>query len=564
MTVSDYIFEKLVLLGVDTCFQVVGGYSMFLNDSVKRNKNIKCYHFHHENVCSNAADAYYRQTGKPAVIILTTGVGYLNALNGIASMYFGSIPCIVIVGDSQTDLISKNNIGVRQTGDQSTDIISVSQTITKQSLLLDNTKNLSFDIEHSYHITTHGRCGPIVINIPIDIQKKDIDDKQVTLDYHFDTMVDYADKDHSIEITNRIKESKSPVILTGTGIRLSNSYSQFKLLVDKLNVPVVYGFNSYDLLDNNHRLYAGKVGTIGDTGGNTVIQNADLVLILGNGMSIRTTGYKYKEFMKNAYKIMVDIDDREMNKVNVNIDMKVRTDLRIFFDRMLQNLKEPLPEKTEWVNWCKSINYKYPVLQKKHIESKTLNPYYFYSVLSNVLDKDAIVVTANGGASVIGSQTYKCKVGQRFYTSGNGSMGYGLSASIGAYIGSGKQVICLEGDGSIMMSIHELATVKHLNANIKIFVLNNNGYSSIRQTQNNYFKGNYVGCTESDLTFPKWSLVADSYGINYCKIYDSKNIKNRIDYILNSFGPMLIEVVVDKDCIFEPKGIDYEPKEVFK
>lgn len=569
MKISDYIYKTLIKHNITQICSVVGGGSMYLNNSMKNNKYFNCTFFHHEQAAAMACDAYSRLTNKVACLTITSGPGVLNALNGVMGAQGDSLGMLVISGNMQRDMLIKNNPGgVRTFGDQEVDVENIVKPMVKCFIRLDDVNTFKIQLEYAIYVCNSGRKGVCWIDVPLDIQKQEIDeeavDKQKLLDMPKDEW-NVSNKDIRT-IKNLIQSSKKPVVLAGAGIRLSDGLKEFKALVEKLNIPVITAFNAYDVLDHEHRLNVGKVGTIGEGRGNIVSQNSDLMLILGSRMEIRTIGYGYEKFAKDALKIMVDIDKAELNKRTLNIDKKIESDLKFFMNKMLENTKEPLAEKKEWVDWCCGLKKKYQVLQEKHSATEELNPYLFYSKLSDALGKDDIIVTSNGGASVIGSQCIKIRDGQRFFTNGSmGSMGYGICASIGASIGSGdKRVICYEGDGSIMMSLHELSTVKHLNKNIKIFVLNNSGYSSIRQTQNNYFKGNYVGCDEKDLSFPDFRKIADAFDIKYVCI-TKENLDYGIEESLDKEYkyPVLIEVEVEKDYIFEPKGINYSPDEKY-
>ncbi len=552
MTVADYIYKTLIKHNIVQVYSVVGGGSMFLNDAMYNNKNLMCTFFHHEQAAAMACESYNRLTNKIACLTITSGPAVLNALNGVAGCYGDSLGMIVISGNMQCDMLIRNNPGVRTFGDQEVDVENIVKPIVKCFIRLDSISTLKMQLEYVIHICNSGRKGVGWIDVPLDIQKMEINEEEIDNQPGYNPINEQwaiANKDVGF-VLNKLKQVKAPLILAGPAIRISDSYQEFKQLVKMLNIPVVTTFNAMDVMSYDDPLFIGKQGTVGDRAGNIVTQNANVLLILGSRLEIRQVGYNYKEFAKNAYKIMIDIDKAELNKRTLNIDMKVNCGLKQFINAMLCNINEPLEPKQKWIDWCVNIKNKYPILQQKHIDDVNLNPYYFYSVLSDCLNKDDIIVTANGGASVVGSQCMKVKDGQRFYSNGSmGSMGWGLPAALGAWKGSGKRVICYEGDGSLQMNIQELATVKKLNADIKIILLSNGGYNSIKQTQNNYFKGRYIGCDNNDLMFPDWEKIAKAYGVRYVLIHKDY-LRESIELAFSFSGPVLIEVIIERDYVF--------------
>ncbi|MCI5613574.1 MAG: thiamine pyrophosphate-binding protein, partial [Agathobacter sp.] len=411
------------------------------------------------------------------------------------------------------------------------------------------------------YLCKNGRGGPVWLDIPLDIQAAIVETDDLI---HFNMeecigeLPPRVDDKLVEEIVEKIKSAKRPIILAGTGIRLGDARQEFLQVIDKLQIPVVTAWNAHDVLWDTHPLYVGRPGTVGTRGGNFALENADLVLTLGCRLNIRQISYNYKDWAKNAYRIVVDIDKHELDKPTIFPDVKVHADVKDFLQVML---KVPYTvEKSrhmEWLEFCKRINEKYPAVLPEYFEKeKPINPYVFMKKLFDNLDEDETVVTGNGSACVISFQTAQIKKSTRLFTnSGCASMGYGLPAALGACIArNGKRVICLDGDGSLMMNLQEMQTVRYNNCNLKLFVLNNNGYHSIRQTQNNLFKNGLVGvCDGNGVSFPPFNKVADTFGFRYFKMDTLDCIETVLAEALEAEGPVLCEVILDDSQNFEPK-----------
>ena len=357
-------------------------------------------------------------------------------------------------------------------------------------------------------------------------------------------------------IIRKICEAKRPVILAGTGIRLSGSHDIFKKLIEKLQIPVLTAWNAHDVLEDEHPLFCGRPGTVGTRGGNFVIQKADLLLVLGCRLNIRQIGYNYKEFAKSAYKIVVDIDEAELRKPTIKPDLPVYADVKDVMSAILQNAIEDNSYKhKEWLNWCRRVNEKYPVVLERYYHDVKINPYVFIKEFSKFLNNRDVVVCGNGSACVITFQAICIQKGQRVFTnSGCAAMGYGFPASVGCCVArKGERIICIDGDGSFQMNIQELQTVVQNNLDLKIIILNNNGYHSIRQTQTNLFHSSLVGvCKESGISFPNMEKIADAYGLDYSAIHALEDLE-KIPQFLERKGPGICEVFVNENQNFEPK-----------
>ncbi len=560
--VSDYIANFLADNSISHIFTVTGGGAMHLNDAFGHNKRLKCIYNHHEQACAMAAEGYTRVKGKITAICVTTGPGGTNALTGVLGAWLDSIPMLIISGQVkfETTVESLPDLKLRQIGDQEFNIVKCVSSMTKFANMITAPEDIRYYLEKALYIAQNGRPGPVWLDIPMNIQSAIIEtDNLKGYDYLIekDEITTTIDKEIIEEVLEKIKTSKRPVIYAGMGIHLSNSERLFIEFAEKFNIPVVAGFNASDCLPYNHNLYIGRPGTIGDRAGNFAVQNSDLLIILGCRLNIRQTGYYFESFAREAYKIMIDIDENEMKKPMLKIDFPIHADVNQFLELIIKRTINDLPDFHEWINWCLERKNKYPVVLKEYYDIKTLvNPYCFMEELSNQLNDDEIVVAANATACICSFQAMKLKNGQRLFSnSGAASMGYDLPASIGACIANNKgRVICLAGDGSIQMNIQELQTIIHNKLPVKIFYLNNNGYHSIRQTQRNFFGEPLVGCEpDNGVSFPDIEKIAYAYGFPFIRCINHTEMKSRIAETLDIDGYCICEVILDSSQGFAPK-----------
>lgn len=560
--VSDFVADFLVKAGLEHVFLLTGGGAMHLNDAFGRNTALKKIYNHHEQACAMAADSYARLTRKIPIVNVTTGPGGINTLNGVFGAWVDSLPMIVISGQVRFDTTTYSTpLPLRQLGDQECRIIEMVSGITKYSVLIEDPLSIQYHLQKALDLAIEGRPGPVWIDIPMNVQGSYIDPSQLAV-YEKDPLAlstvkyDIETLDHIYE---KLKNAERPVILVGAGIRLSKKHAQFLELIDVLNIPVTTAWNAHDALYDDHPCHAGKPGTIGDRYGNFAVQNSDVLLILGSRLNIRQISYNWGSFARGAYKIMVDVDAAELAKPTLNIDFPVEANLTDFIPQFLARIQEKseFPKKTEWLKWCHSRKEKYPVVLSSYWENtEKVNPYCFMQRLSEHLPEDQIIVTGDGTACVVAFQAMKLKKGQRLYTnSGCASMGYDLPGAIGACVASGeKSVVCLAGDGSIMQNIQELATIAFNRYPIKIFILNNNGYHSIRQTQQNFFGEPLVGVgPDSGLGFPDFRKVAEAFGLSFVRCHNHSELDSSIQDMLAQPGPMICEVILDLNQQFSPK-----------
>ena len=558
--ISDRIAEILVEHGVKHSFMVTGGGAMHLNDAFGRNNYLNVINLHHEQACTMAADGYARLSGVPACVNVTTGPGGINAINGVYGAYTDSVPMIVVSGQVKRETLNFNNSKLRQLGDQENDIVSMVKKITKFSYVLKNPNLVDSVLKYALDLATTGRPGPVWIDVPIDIQGA-IYSKSSQKVYKKNIKTKTSNKKLESDVNKVLKllgEAKRPAILVGGGVRASGSHKEFLKFINNSSIPVLTAWNAHDVLHNSHKNYAGRPGTVGDRPGNFIAENCDLLVVFGSRLNIRQIGYNFKEFSKRSFKIMVDVDEQELNKKTLNIDLKLNYDLKEFLVILNKKSKKIDNENhVKYLKWCKKLLNEYPVFSSKQISDKKINPYHFVNELFDQLKNRQIVVTSDGTAVVTTFQGAILKPGQRLFSnSGSASMGFGLPAAIGTcFANNKKEVICIEGDGSIQMNIQELASVRHHDLPIKIFIFSNEGYHSIRQTQTKYFPDNITGCgPDSGLSFPDFKNIAKAYGLKYMLIDKKSNLVNNLKNTLKTKEPIICEVIIDKNQEFEPKA----------
>lgn len=561
--VSDYISDFLVRNGIDTAFTVTGGGAMHLNDAFGHQKGMHCVYQHHEQACAIAAEAYARIHNKMAALVVTTGPGGTNAITGVVGGWLDSIPMLVISGQVRYDTTARSTgLGIRAMGDQEFDITKAIDCMTKYSEMVTDKNKIRYCLEKALKLARQGRPGPCWLDIPLNIQGAFVDTDDL---YPYDGADDEAlpDKvsDETIdEIIKLIKNAERPVFNAGNGIRIAGAFDKFRSVTEKLNIPVVTGWDSIDCIEDEHPLYVGRAGIMGDRPGNFAVQNSDLLLSVGSRLSIRQVGYNYQTWARAAKKIVVDVDKEELKKPTVNPDMPIWADAGDFLAKLDERLgEEKLFTKNEWIECCQAWKKNYPVVLPKHYEQETpCNVYAFIKELSSRLNEGQITVVGNGSACVVGSHAYVIKKNQRFIiNSAIASMGYDLPAAIGACVcDSSQDIINVTGDGSIQMNIQELQTIVQNKLPIKIFMINNGGYHSIRQSQKNFFGEPLVGVgyDSHDLSFPDMSKLVPAYGIPYLRCDKNAELGDIIEKTLNTPGYAFCEIIVDSKQKFEPKS----------
>ncbi len=568
MQIAQYIAQYLATTGPRHLFSLTGGGAMFLNDAFGHQANISPVYCHHEQACAMAAEAYARISGNMGLINVTTGPGGINALNGVFGAWTDSLPLLVISGQvkRETCLGSYDLPALRQLGDQEADIIAMAKPVTKYAVQINDPADIRYHLEKAIYLATSGRPGPCWLDIPIDVQSSMVTPETLL---SFDpseldlTLPDTATLNtHCKHLLDRLANAKRPVILAGTGIRLGKALKEFNTVIRQLGIPVVTAW-THDLIASDDPLFCGRAGTIGTRAGNFTVQNADLLIILGSRMNIRQTSYNWQSLAPQAFKIQVDIDPAELDKPTFRPDLAITCDVKPLLACLAAQILKfgfNTESHASWLEWCKKRVLDYPAVQNQQKTfSGKINPYHFVDRLISQLRDDDIIACGNASACIIPFQTAQLKFGQRLFSnSGSASMGYDLPAAIGAYYGAlavrGEQqrVICIAGDGSIMMNIQELQTIAHYQLPIKIFVIDNGGYLSIRTSQNNFFKRLTGEGPSSGVSFPDFSMLANSFGIPSCKL-DGADFEMLIPDIIDSPEPCLCHVIVDETQQFEPR-----------
>ena len=565
MRVADYIVKACVDYGIRYAFSVVGGGAMNLNDAFGHCKDLTVIYEQHEQSCSIGAEGFARVNNEMAAVVVTTGPGGINAMNGVVGAYVDSVPMIVISGQVRRDSFSATTgLRLRAMGDQEFNVIPAAKTMTKYAECIMNVDDVRYITEKALYLAKHGRMGPTWIDIPGDIQSAQMDpDLQKGYNPEEDKLEIGVTDEQLNEVLNRIQNSKRPVIYAGSAIRLSGGYDIYKKLIDKLGIPVVTAWNSTDIIENQHKLYAGRAGNFGDRFGNFAVQNSDLILSLGCRLSIRQTGFNYASWAREAFVIDVDIDEDEMKKPTIHVEYPIHDDVKDFMMKFNEFLKgKSLKSFSNWIDKCHEWMNKYPIVteqQKK--QTGPANAYAVVDMLSSKVDDGVVCVSGNGTACVVGGQAFITKKHTRFIeNSGMASMGWDLPAAIGACFARGKKdILLITGDGSIQMNLQELQTIVHHKLPIKIVIFNNDGYHSIRQSQANFFKDRpLVGVgpdSNDDLSFPDMKKIAYAYGIPFYRLNSNQEFETFMDKKYYKIEKQaIIEVMIDTKQWFEPKA----------
>lgn len=560
--IADFLVEK----GVKHVFTVTGGGAMHLNDALGHKEGLISIYNHHEQASSIAAEGYARLTGDIAVCCVTSGPGGTNAITGVMGGYLDSIPMFVLSGQVKRETtLWSTDVPLRQLGDQEFPIIDSVKNMTKYAVMVTEPKDILYHLEKAWYLANNGRKGPVWLDIPLDVQAAKVEVEELRLFEKEEEekleVVKGFDDAMLAELLGKIEGARRPVILAGTGVRLAGAADKLLKAAEKLKIPVVTAWNAHDLMTDDNPWYCGRPGTVGTRGGNFVVQSADLLLVLGCRMNIRQISYNYKEWAKDAYKIAVDIDAAELDKPTIDIDMKINADVSDVLDKIIASDYEAGDRHAKWVSWGREIDARFPACAASYNEEKdAINPYVYIDRMTKVLDEGDKVICGNGSACVITFQGMHIKKDQRLFTnSGCAAMGYGFPAAVGCAaamrdLDNNSRVICVDGDGSFQMNLQELQTVVYNKLNLKTFIINNNGYHSIRQTQTNLFEPPLVGvCDGNGLSFPDLEKLAAAYNMRYVRIDKVDEIEAKTLEALAGNDPVLCEVVVSDKQNFAPK-----------
>ena len=562
MRVADYIWKFLADKGVKHVFLVTGGGAMHLNDALGREKRIKYVCNLHEQACAMSAEGYARMSGMPGVVSVTTGPGGTNALTGVMGAWLDSVPMIVISGQIKraTMITSCPHLKLRQLGDQEYNIVDAARPMTKMAKTVMSVEEVPSAMAEAWELCQSGRPGPVWIDVPLDVQAAAIPDELVNLGVE----TSYAEptlrpsSSQINELVGLLKKAKRPAIIVGSGIRNAHAEELFLKVAESLNIPVLTSISGIDLIPSDHPLFFGRPGILGERPANFIMQNSDLFLVLGTRMGIRICGYAYDTVARNATKVMVDVDEAELEKPTFRPDIKIHADAGRFLE-MLHAALPTLSPREDWLAYCRRVKAKYPVVLPEHI-SRTdyVSSYVLPAEIVRHAPGPLTVVTSNGIAYTSTFQAIPIRKGMRMFSNeACASMGYGLPAAIGAAFAGGesRHVVCFEGDGSIQMNLQELQTILNYKLPIKLFIYNNDGYLSIKTTQKAFFGGFFVGSEAgSGVILPSFEKIAFAYGLPYFRLSNNQELDAKLPEILAVEGPVVVEVMLDPFEVLGPKA----------
>lgn len=559
--VSDYIVSFLEKMGLEYVFMISGGGIMHLVDSIGKAKKLKYICNHHEQASAMAAEGYARMRGL-GVCVVTTGPGGTNTLTGVAGAWLDSIPMLVIAGqvNVETTIFGAGVKDLRQIGDQELNLVDIVKPITKYAVMVTNPYEIKCHLQKAVYLAKSGRPGPVWVEVPLNIQGAYIEESKLKSFYPPSKEINREQLRKLVSATiKHLKGSKRPVLFAGNGIRLAEAANEFLRLVDLLKIPVLSSFAGYDLISSSHKYFMGRPSAFGQRAANFIIQNSDFLLSIGSRLNLRIVTYNHKVFAREAFKIIVDVDKTELQKPTIKADLAVNFDAKDFIEEVIKQLKsKPLKLNiSDWMRYCLRLNKKYPIVLPEYWRQKTyVNPYCFIDRLSYYLEPNDVLVLANGAACICTYQAFKVKKEQRvILNSGCAAMGYGLPAAIGVcFAHHKKRTICLEGDGSLQLNIQELQTMKYHNLPIKLFVYNDDGYLSIKTTQDTYMEGRYVASdTKSGVSCPDIIKVAKAYGLKAVQMRNNKEIDKKIKEVLQYPGSVVCEILMAPDQLLIPK-----------
>lgn len=562
MKIADYIMEYIAGLGIRDVFCVTGGGAMHMNNALGQCTKLTGVFMLHEQGAAIAAEAYARSRDGFGCCLVTSGPGATNALTGLVGAYIDSIPVIFLSGQAKrADLVGSQ--GIRQFGIQEVDIISMATPYAKYAVQIKEPEDIKYELQKATAIATNGRPGPVWIDVPLDIQATDVEIDTLK-EYDSSQLPSYdVEESDVLETIRLLNDSKKPVIMLGHGIRLSHSIELAREIYNQLGIPVLTSWNGVDLIEEEHPLYYGRPGMVGQRAANLIQQSADFVLTIGTRLNLLNTGYNYESFLSRAVHVMVDIDENEMNKKSIHPQLKIVADAGAFLSCLKTNMNLVASiDRHEWIEKCDYLSQKYPVRIKEQEPRKGyISTYDLVKEVSDRLDhKDIYQFTSSGTSVDIAMKVFQIKWGQRaFLTKGLASMGYDIPASVGSCIGSGlKRVACITGDGSFAMNMQELEVIKRNHLPIKLFVVDNSGYSMIYQSQNNNFKGHLTGCTkENGLTLPDMGKIAEAIGIKAMYVDKNEELSQTVSNALDYDGPVVCVVKTDITQQILPKQVSY-------
>ena len=569
--VSDYIADHIAEWGIRDVFTVTGGGAMHMNDAFGHHPKLHCTYQHHEQACAMAAEAYARMDNRMAAVCVTTGPGATNAITGVLGGWMDSIPMLVFSGQARyATTVAASGLKLRSMGVQECNIVPVVASITKYAQMIIHPEDIRYHLEKALYMAVNGRPGPVWLDIPLDVQGAVIETEELR---GYDPQENPEEKPTEIsqdviqQILDKIEKSRRPVLFPGNGVRLAGAMDDFQKLVNILGVPVITGMSSVDAMESEHPYFAGRSGGTGTRPGNFALQNSDVLLSIGNRQGFAQTGFQYQDWARGSYTILNDIDENELKKPSLHVSLPVCGDAGNLIRKLIcaaelrgADETNPLFKGRDWIRQCQIWKQKYPVVTAKHyemIEEGCTNIYAFYEELSKAMQEGQTLMVSVGTSRVAGSQAFRVKKGQRFITNPNtASMGFCLPAVTGICVAQpGKPVVCVTGEGSLQMNLQELQTIWQNRLPVKLFVINNQGYHSIRQTQQSYFEPPLVGvgAESGDLSFPDLSRIIPAYGFSYRAVHAAEELPETLHQILEEDGASVCEVFVTKYQKTEPK-----------
>jgi len=554
MRLSDYVIQFLRdKYKTDTIFTVSGGGCIFLIDSLGTTEGVKYVATHHEQAASIAAEGYARMNNKLGACIITSGPGGTNAITGTLCNWLDSIPVIYISGQVNKEMTTNyTGLPLRQLGDQEFNIIDSVKNMTKYAVQVNDASEIRYHLEKACSLATSGRPGPVWIDIPLNIQSMNIEPDE--LNGYNEVMELLSPSQLEIDsLLEKWNQAKKPLMVVGNGIRLSGGIEELYKILDKTKIPVISAVNGNDIVNDDYEYYCGRFGTHAQIGANNLLGECDFLLTVGSRLYVRQTGYNFEGFAKQAYKVHIDVDENELNKPTLFTDLKIHSDAKEFLKVLdSQNLPET---NTSWLNECIKWYYEPTVLPKHRNKTEYASHYAFIEQLHKVFPQDHHIVTSDGSANVVTMQVMKLKGNQRLITNtGCAPMGYGLPAALGA--ATNHKIVCIEGDGSLHLNIHELQTMKHYNLPIKLILLNNDGYTSIKISQKAFFNGRFVASEKSSgVSFPNFEKLIKAYDLPYYNIKNNQSIHPTLEEFLSYEGPAVLEVFTDPEEFHEPKVV---------
>ena len=569
--VSDYIADHIAEWGIRDVFTVTGGGAMHMNDAFGHHPKLHCTYQHHEQACAMAAEAYARMDNRMAAVCVTTGPGATNAITGVLGGWMDSIPMLVFSGQARyATTVAASGLKLRSMGVQECNIVPVVASITKYAQMIIHPEDIRYHLEKALYMAVNGRPGPVWLDIPLDVQGAVIETEELR---GYDPQENPEEKPAEIsqdviqQILDKIEKSRRPVLFPGNGVRLAGAMDDFQKLVNILGVPVITGMSSVDAMESEHPYFAGRSGGTGTRPGNFALQNSDVLLSIGNRQGFAQTGFQYQDWARGSYTILNDIDENELKKPSLHVSLPVCGDAGDLIRKLIcaaelrgADETNPLFKGRDWIRQCQVWKQKYPVVTAKHyetIEEGCTNIYAFYEELSKAMQEGQTLMVSVGTSRVAGSQAFQVKKGQRFITNPNtASMGFCLPAATGICVAQpGKPVVCVTGEGSLQMNLQELQTIWQNRLPVKLFVINNQGYHSIRQTQQSYFEPPLVGvgAESGDLSFPDLSKIIPAYGFSYRAVHAAEELPETLHQVLEETGASVCEVFVTKYQKTEPK-----------